>query len=178
MSTQYLNVSPSDVLGYKQYYRITFDVSNQVLFDTPSNKLTFIYDHMQDSGALAPLSPNPVTPGVTVMTVDAWTIGAGPSLSIADAVNRLEMIAGGAYQSVRSIQKLAGVGDITGGAGDRAQATDTANQSNDANSLTNKLGDFFSGLGNYATLGVIALVAYAVITLSAGLSLIPSRKNG
>jgi hypothetical protein len=178
VTTQFIGASPSAVIGYKQYYRITFDVSGQVLFQSPSAKLDFIYDHMQDSGAFAPLSPNPSVDGDEVMTVDVWTLPAGQSLSLADAVRRLEMVAGGAYQSVRSIQKLSGIGDVTGGADARDKATDATNKQNAEDSLGTKLENLFSGLGTYTKFAVVGLVAYAVITASAGLSLIPSRKRG
>lgn len=178
MTTQYLNVSPSSVLGYKQYYRLVFDVTGHVFFLTSggSSQLSYIYDHMQDSGALAPLSPNPVAGGDGVMVVDAWTIADGPSLSVAEAVRRLEAIGGGNY--VRSIEKLSGIGDVTGGAADRAAEADTVNQKNEKDSVGSHAWDFLSGLGNYTTIIVVGVVAYAVITLSAGLSLIPSRKRG
>lgn len=180
MSTAFINVAPSDVIGYKQYYRLLFDVSDQgLLFGSSSAKLNYIYDHMGDGGAFSPLSDNPVVGGDTVMAVDVWTIQSGQSLSVAEAVRRLETTAGdypGAGSSVRSIQKLSGIGDVTGGAVDRANATDAANTANDENSLTNKLGGFFTGLGDYATLAVIALVAYAVISVSA--AIIPGRKRG
>lgn len=179
MSTSFIGVSSSEALGYKQYYRITFDITRQVSFQAPETRLHFIYDHMQDSGALAPLSPDPVTSGDTVMVVDAWTIGDGANLSVAEAVRRLETIAAnGTYQSVRSIQKLSGVSDVTGGAADRLGVTDSTNQSNAASDPLSKLGDLLAGLGTYTQLIVIGLVAYAVITLSAGLPLIPSRKRG
>ena len=178
MSTQFLNVTSSDVLGYKQYYRIVFDVSGQVWVTSPDAILNHFYDHMQDTGLLAPLSPNPVVGGDTVMTVDAWTIGDGASATVAEAVRRLEMMSFLGQSSVRSIKRLSGVGDITGGAVDRADDTDSANKQNDENSLGTNLMGFLSGLGDYTTLIVIGLVAYAVITLSAGLSLIPSRKRG
>lgn len=166
MTTQYIGTSSSAPLGYKQYYRLTFDVSRQVLFAAPSDKLNHIYNHMQDTGVLAPLSPNPVISGAEIMVVDAWTIGEATAVSVAEGVRRLEMIAGGSYQSVRSIQRLSGIGDVTGGASDRQTVTDTVAAQNAAANPLDVFGGYLSGLGNYLTLAVIGLVAYAAIVLS------------
>ena len=178
MTTQYLAVSSSALLGYKQYYRLTFDVTRQVLFESSSDKLNYIYDHMAETGVIEPLSPNPVTDGTEVMVVDCWTpTSDAASISVAEGVRRLELVAGGSYESVRSIQLLSGIGDVTGGANARQTVTDTTVTQNAATDPLSKLTGFLAGVGDYVTLGVIALVAYAVITLSAGLPLLGSRRK-
>jgi hypothetical protein len=165
------------VLGYKQYYRLTFDVSGQGLFfGTGETKLTHIYDYMQDSGAFTPLSANPVGSGDTVMVVDAITIPSGQSLSLAEGVRRLEEVAGGMYSSVRSVQKLVGIGDVTGGASSRDQTAADTNAANDKNSFGHQLTDLLAGFGHYTTLAVIGLVAYAVIVMSPTLSAFGRRR--
>jgi len=174
MTTQYLGVSSSALLGYKQYYRLTFNVARHVLFESTSDKLNHIYNHMQDTGVIAPLSPNPVVSGDEVMVVDCWTIGDAASVSVAEGVRRLEMIAGGSYQSVRSIQKLSGIGGVTGGATARQTVTETVAAQNAASDPLSVFAGFLSGLGDVVTLGVIALVAYAAIVLSAGF---PERRK-
>jgi hypothetical protein len=175
--TQFIGVSPSALLGARQFYRIVLDVSGQILYWSPSEvRLGYIYDHMQDTRALAPLSPNPVSTGDEVMTIDAQVID--PSLTVAEAVRRLEMVAGDVVgvdttPTVRSITKLSGIGDVTSGADDRDQQTDNANKQNQEDSLGEKLKQFFSGLGDVGGLLVIGLVAYAVIVVSPTISRLP-----
>lgn len=174
--TQFIGVAPSALIGRKQFYRVTFDVSGQGLFwGAEDAKLNYIYEHMQDSMALTPLSPNPVTGGDTVMVVDAVTIDAGASLSVAEAVRRLQEIGGGIFQNVRSIQKLRDANAVN--ADDRATVTDDTNKSNDENSFGSKIGDFFSGVGHFSTLLVIGMVAYAAITLAPTFSAFGARRR-
>lgn len=174
--TTYIGVAPSALLGRKQFYRVTFDVSGQgLLFGAADAKLNHIYDHMQDTGALQPLSPNPVSGGDEVMVVDAVTIDAGASMSIAEAVRRLQETGGGIFQNVRSIEKLRDAKAIN--ANDRASVTDTTNKQNEENSFSHSLGEFFSGLGHYSTLLVIGAAAYAVILLAPTLSAFGRRRS-
>lgn len=176
--TAFLGTSPSQLLGHKQYFRVTFDVSGQgLLFGSGVAKLNHIYDHMQDTGALAPMSQNPVSSGDTVMVVDTITLPAGEGLSVAEAVRRLEMLSGGIYSNVRSIQKLQGIGDVAGGADQRDQVAADANQQNDATSFSHQVSDFFAGFGHYTTLVIIGVVAVAVISLSPTLSAIVGRRQ-
>lgn len=175
--TQFIGVSPSSLLGSRQFYRIVFDVSGQILYWSAGDvRLSYIYDHMQDTRALAPLSPNPTTTGDEVMTIDAQSID--PTLTVAEAVRRLEMVSGDIVgvdttSTVRSITKLSGIGDVTGGADDRDDQTNAANKDNAEDSLGSQLKNFFSGLGDAGGLIVIGLVAYAAILLAPTLSRSP-----
>lgn len=163
MSTLFIGVSPSALLGHKQYYRIVFDLTRQVMFGTPWDKLSRIYDTMQDTGVIAPLSPNPVVSGDYVMVVDAWSLGGVEGITVAEAVRRLNMVAGGAYESVRSIQKLASIRDVENGANDRQAETVRINEQNAAADPLAKIGQLLGGLSNLATVAVVGLVAYAAI---------------
>jgi hypothetical protein len=171
--TTYIGTSPSTVVGAHTYYRVTFDVSGQGLFFATSSKLNYVYEHIQDTGAVAPLSANPVSSGDDVMVVDVYPIAGGASLSVAEVVRRLETVAGhyaGAGDTIRSIQKLGSINDVTAGADDRDAVADAANKSNDEDSFEHKVADFFAGLGHFTTLAVIGVVAYAVIVASPALS--------
>lgn len=175
--TQFIGVSPSAPLGSRQFYRLVIDVSGQILYASSSDvRLSYIYEHMQDTRALAPLSPNPATEGAEVMTVDAQVID--PAITVAEAVRRLEMVAGqlvgiDTQPTVRSITKLSGIGDVTGGADDRDQQTDAANKDNAGATLGAQLRNLFSGLGDAGGLLVIGLVAYAAIVLAPTISGLP-----
>lgn len=179
--TQYIGVSPSSQLGAKQFYRLTLDVSGQVFIWSASNvRLSYIYEHLQDTGALAPLTPNPVTTGDEVMTVDCSVID--PSLTVAEAVRRVEMVAGDLVgfdttSTVRSITKLPGIGAVTGGADDRDKTTADVNDQNSQTGFTAGFMKFLSGFGDASTLIVIGLVAYAVIVVSPTLSRMPFARR-
>lgn len=158
------------MLGYKQYYRITFDGLSPLssgFYWTAEQQLAYMYDHIQDTGVLGPLSAYPAVPGDSVMVIDAWTIGDGATVTVAEGVRRLDMVGGG-HATVRSFQKLGGIGDVTGGAQDRADVTQAATVAKAADNPFNIFGSVFSGIGNGLTLAVIGLVAYAVIVFSKG----------
>lgn len=183
--TLFIGVSSSALLGYKQYYRVTFDVTASLNTYSPYDTLSGIYDRMGDTGVITPLSPDPLTPGDSTMVVDCYTpfVEAG-SVSVAEAVRRLEAVASNAgfllstHGAVRSIQKLSGIADVTQGATDRQTTTDDTNQQNDESNPLTILGNFLGGLGHFATLGVVAIAAYAILNLSAGLSLLPKLPRG
>lgn len=162
---QFIGVAPTDGLGYKNYFRLTFETSRLATFGDVSGVLSRIYDHIQDTEVLAPLSPNPVVAGDDVMVVDVWTIGDSTAVSVGEAVRRLDEVAG-FNANLRSIQKLFGIGDVTGGAGDRQLETKSVAAARAASDPLHVLSDFVSGLGGYVTLAVFGLIAYAVIIVA------------
>ena len=168
--TQFIGVASSALLGNKQYYRLTFEARSQAVdrfFWTAEQQLSYMYDHIQDTGVLGPLSAYPAVSGDAVMVIDAWTIGDAATVTVAEGVRRLDMVGGG-HATVRSIQKLAGIGDVTGGAQDRQDITQAVTAAKAADNPLNIFGSVFSGIGNGLTLAVIGLVAYAVIVFSKG----------
>ena len=174
--TQFQGVAATDLLGYKKYYRLTFDARSRIadrFFWTAEQQLSYMYDHIQDTGVLGPLSSYPAVTGDAVMVIDAWTIGEAATVTVAEGVRRLDMVGGG-HATVRTIQKLAGIGDVTGGAEARQDVTQAATVAKAADNPFNIFGSVFSGIGNGLTLAVIGLVAYAVILFSKGVS---SRKE-
>jgi hypothetical protein len=178
MSTTFNGVSSSAPIGVKKVYRITFDVSGQGLFFLDDDKLNYIYDHIQDSGAFSPLSPNGTVAGDDVMVVDVVTQDNGANMAIAEAVRRLEMVAGGyagAGTSVRSIQLLTNANDVDAAARDAAKRQ--TDQQNDDDSLSHKFGEFFSGLGHYSTLFVFAGVAYVAMLYAPTITALYRRRR-
>lgn len=164
--TRFIGVSATAVLGFRQYYRITFEPRPQAtdkFFWTAEQQLAYIYDHIQDTGVLGPLSAYPSVAGDGVMVIDVWSIGDASAVTVAEAVRRLDMV-GDNHATVRSIQKLAGIADVTGGAEARQAITQAETAAIKSSSIS--LGSFFGGVSNTLTLAVIALVAYAAITLS------------
>lgn len=162
--TQFIGVSPTDGLGYKQFYRLTF-ATRGLYYDGSSDVLNYIYNHIQDTGVLGPLSPNPVVPGAKVMTVDVWTIGDSTAVSVSEGVRRLSEVAGWNATLV-SIAKLSGIGEVTRGAADRQLETESVAAARAANDPLRALSNFVSGLGGYVTLAVFGLIAYATILVA------------
>lgn len=168
--TDFLGVTPTDGLGYRQYYRITFEAKHSSaithpLFWSAARSLHYMYDHIQDTGVLGPLSPNPTVEGDTVAVVDVWTIGDASAVSVGEAVRRLQQI-GGNHVAVQSFKLLRSIYDVSGGAKERDFQTQTVTAAKAAASPLGILSNFASSVGDLFTLAVIGLVAVAAITLA------------
>ncbi|HJQ27674.1 MAG TPA: hypothetical protein VKA60_27570 [Blastocatellia bacterium] len=176
--TTFIGTSASSPIGFHKTYRITFDVSGQGLFFLDDNKLNFIYDHMQDSGAFTPLSPNPTVAGDDVMVVDVVTIDAGANMSMAEAVRRLETVAGGyagAGSSVRELRVISA--SDASDAASRDAVKDAADKQNEEDSFSHRAADAFASLGHYGTLAVFAFIAYAAMLYAPTITALTRRRR-